>query len=195
MTDAGSKHARLPCHVLYPEFTTHPSSPPQYPSTPSRRLPNRISTHTPQPDAKELTQRAPRRNRPHRPLPVPELRRDRQRPLIANAHIQQPLVPPLDDLPFPNRKGQRLAPVVAGVELGAVSGKGAAVVDLDAVAALGLAVAFVLDGVFGCDLCAEGEGEEEGEEREDGEAHCCGCAGGQLRWWRFGGDVWILRES
>lgn len=108
-----------------------------------------------------LTERAPRRNRPHGPLPVAKLRRDRQRPLVTNAHIQQTLIPPLDDLPLADGKVQRLAPVVAGVELGAVGGERTAVVDGDAVTALGLAGAWVGDGVFGCDLCAEGEGEEE----------------------------------
>ena len=115
-----------------------------------------------QPDPNELTKRAPRRNGPHGPLPVPKLRRDRQRPLVADAHVQQSLVPPLDDLPLADGKVQRLAPVVAGVELGAVGGEGAAVVDGDAVPALGLARAFVGDGVVGCDFGAEGEGEEEG---------------------------------
>ena len=67
--------------------------------------------------------------------------------------------------------------------------------DGDAVAALGLAVAFVLDGVFDCDFCAEGEGEEDGEDGEDGEAHGCGCCWGQLRWWCLFGDMWIDQED
>lgn len=50
--------------------------------------------------------------------------------------------------------------------------------DGDAVAALGLAGAFVREGVVGCDFGAEGEGEEEGEDGEEWEAHCCGCCWG-----------------
>ena len=54
----------------------------------------------------------------------------------------------------------------------------------DAVAALGFAGAGVLDGVFGCDFCGEGEGEEEGEEGEEGEAHGCSCC--------FWGERWVI---
>ena len=43
----------------------------------------------------------------------------------------------------------------------------------DAVAALGFAGAGVFDGVFGCYFCGEGEGKEEGEEGQNGEAHGC----------------------
>lgn len=52
----------------------------------------------------------------------------------------------------------------------------------NAVAALGLAGAGVLDGVFGCDFCGEGEGEEEREEGEEGEAHGCSCYFWGERW-------------
>lgn len=38
----------------------------------------------------------------------------------------------------------------------------------------GLAVALVLDIIFGCDLCAESKGEEESEDRE--KAKCCAFA-------------------
>lgn len=134
---------------------------------------------------KKPTKRAPRRNRPHRPLPIPKLRRDGQGPLIPNAHVQQALVPPLDDLALADGEVQRLAAVVAGVELGAVGGEGAAVVDGDAVAALGLAGARVLHRVFGRDFGAEGEGEEEGEEGEGGEAHGWGGFFLWLGWWCF----------
>lgn len=60
------------------------------------------------------------------------------------------------------------------------------VLDGDAVAALGLAGAGVLDGVFGCDFCGEGEREEEGEEGEESEAHDDGA---------FFGDMWIEQED
>ena len=165
--DGGSKHTRLRCHtpsILLPTqhsqlILRHPLNPHQFRL---KNYPKHISPlQPPQPNPNGLTERAPRRNRPHSPLPVAKLRRDRQRPLITNAHIQQTLIPPLDDLPLADGKVQRLAPVVAGVELGAVGGERTAVVDGDAVTALGLAGAWVGDGVFGCDLCAEGEGEEE----------------------------------
>ena len=110
----------------------------------------------------KLTKRTPRRNRPHTPVPIAKLRRNGQFPLIPNTHIQQSLIPPLDDLAFSHGKVQWRATIVAGVELGAVGGEGAAVVHGDAVAALGSAGAGVFDGVFGCYFCGEGEGEEEG---------------------------------
>ena len=57
--------------------------------------------------------------------------------------------------------------------------------DGDAVAALSLAAAVVLDGVFGGNFGAEGEREEKGEDGEEGEAHGRGCWWGQLRWGCF----------
>lgn len=44
------------------------------------------------------------------------------------------MVPALDDLAFADVEGERLAALVAGVELGAVGGEGSAVVDFDLVA-------------------------------------------------------------
>ena len=155
-------------------LTAHPSSHLRYPSIPSQKLPHNISTHTlPLRTPNKLTKRTPRRDRPHSPLPIAKLRRNRQLPLIPDTHIQQSLIPPLDDLTFSHGKIQWRATIVAGVELGAIGGESAAVVHGDAVAALGFAGAGVLDGVFGCYFCGEGEGEEEGEEGEDGETHGC----------------------
>ena len=155
-------------------LTAHPSTHPRYPSIPSQKLPHNISTHTlPHRIPNKLTKCTPSRNRPHSPLPIPKLRRNRQLPLIPDTHIQQSLIAPHDDLTFSPSKIQRRATVGAGVELGAVGGEGAAVVHGDAVAALGFAGAGVFDGVFGCYFCGEGEGEEEREEGEDGETHGC----------------------
>lgn len=123
-------------------------------------------------ERKKLTKRTPSRNRPHGPLPVPKLRRNRQDPLIPNTHVQQPFVPALDDLPVADGEVEGRAAVVGGVELGAVGGEGAAVVDGDGVAPLGLAGAGVADCVLGCYFGREGE-EGEGEEGEEGEAHGC----------------------
>lgn len=52
--------------------------------------------------------------------------------------------------------------------------------DGDFVPALGSARAGVLEGVFGCDFCGEGEGEEEGKEGEDCEAHFWGAGVGWM---------------
>ena len=152
----------------------HPSSHLQCSPIPSQKLSHNISSHTlPPKTPNKLTKGAPGRNGPHAPLPIPKLRRNRQLPLIPDTHIQQPLIPPLDDLTFSHGKIQWRATIIAGVELGAVGGEGAAVVHGNAVAALGFAGAGVCDGVFGCYFCGEGEGEEEREEGEDGETHGC----------------------
>jgi len=127
----------------------------------------------------KLTQSAPCRNLiPHRTIPIPKLGRNRQNPLIPNTHLQQPLVPPFNHLPLPDGETERLAAAVGAVELGAVRGQGAAVVDGDLVAALGFARALLGLGVLGRDLGGkEGRGEE-GEEGEDGrEAHFGGFFG------------------
>ena len=70
----------------------------------------------------------------HTPRSVTPVRLDGQCPLLAGAHVQESLVPSLDDLSLADVEGERLAAVVAGVELGAVGVEGAAVVDVDLVA-------------------------------------------------------------
>ena len=70
----------------------------------------------------------------HSPRSVSPVRLNGQRPLLAGAHVQEALVPSLDDLALADVEGQRLAAVVAGVELGAVGVEGAAVVNVDLVA-------------------------------------------------------------
>lgn len=70
----------------------------------------------------------------HAPSSVSPLRLDGQRPLLAGTHVQKSLVPSLDDLSLTNVERERLAAVVAGVELGAVFLESAAVVDIDLVA-------------------------------------------------------------
>lgn len=189
----------LRCHIQYKRFSISNaySSSLATPCIPinsvSKTIPHNISTYlyplypsiqthtqtlTPPPpikkekNKKKPTKRAPPRNRPHAPLPIPKLRRDRQNPLIPNTHIQQPFVPALDDLALADGEVERRAAIVGGVELGAVGREGAAVVDGDGVAPLGLAGAGVADGVLGCYFGREGE-EGEGEEGEEGEAHCC----------------------
>lgn len=70
----------------------------------------------------------------HTPSSVTPVRLDNQCPLLARAHVQESLVPSLDDLSLADVEGERLAAVVAGVELGAVFLEGAAVVNVDFVA-------------------------------------------------------------
>lgn len=70
----------------------------------------------------------------HAPSSVSPLRLNGQCPLLAGAHVQESLVPSLDNLSLADVEGERLAAVVAGVELGAVFLEGAAVVDVDLIA-------------------------------------------------------------
>lgn len=83
---------------------------------------------------KARTQNTLRRNRSHPPISITPLRLDGKRTLLANAHVQQSLIPSLDDLSFTDVERKWLAAIVRGVELGSVGGEGAAVVDLDFVA-------------------------------------------------------------
>lgn len=71
---------------------------------------------------------------------------------------------PFNHHPLANSKFQRLPTVIARIKLFPIALQGAAVVNLDAVAALGLTRAFVRVCVLGCDFCGEGEGEEGYEE-------------------------------
>ena len=78
----------------------------------------------------------------HAPSSVSPLRLNGQCPLLTGAHVQESLVPSLDDLALADVEGERLAAVVAGIELGAVGVEGAAVVDVDLVAWRCLSVCF-----------------------------------------------------
>jgi hypothetical protein len=73
-------------------------------------------------------------DRSHTPSTISPLRLNDQSPLLARAHIQESLVPTLDDLSLANVEGERLAAVVRSVEFGSVGVEGAAVVDVDLVA-------------------------------------------------------------
>lgn len=75
-----------------------------------------------------------RRNRPHSRRAISVLRLDCERALLTDTHAEQALVPTLDDLTLADMEAQRLATVVGGIELAAVLGESAAVVDLDLVA-------------------------------------------------------------
>jgi hypothetical protein len=70
----------------------------------------------------------------HTPGAVTPVRLDGQCPLLARAHVQESLVPALDNLSLADVEGERLSAVVAGIELGAVGVEGATVVDVDLVA-------------------------------------------------------------
>lgn len=85
----------------------------------------------------------------HAPSSVSPLRLDGQCSLLAGAHVQESLVPSLDDLSLADVEGERLAAVVAGVELGAVLLEGSAVVDIDLVAWISLSVLYASEGCFG----------------------------------------------
>lgn len=69
----------LPTHPQPPPSTSHPIKTP---------IPKRERER-----GRQHTQRRTRRNRSHGPLAISQLRRDRQLPLIADAHIKEALVP------------------------------------------------------------------------------------------------------
>src|SRR5262245_20627791 len=71
-------------------------------------------------------------------LAVTEFRRDDQRPFTADAHAGDPFVPTLDDPAGPEFEAEHLVAVTAAIELFAVLGQPAGVVDLDRVSGLGL---------------------------------------------------------
>ena len=73
-------------------------------------------------------------DRSHTPSSVSPVRLDGQCPLLARAHVQESLVPALDNLSLADVEGERLSAVVAGIELGAIGVEGATVVDVDLVA-------------------------------------------------------------
>ena len=75
-----------------------------------------------------------RGNRAHSPTSVSHFRLDSELSLVPNAHVSQTLVPTLDDLSLANVEAQRLASVVAGIELLATILEGTAVVNLNLVA-------------------------------------------------------------
>jgi hypothetical protein len=81
------------------------------------------------------------RDRSHTPGTVSPLRLDDQSPFLARAHIQEPLIPSLDNLSFANVEGEGLAAVVGSIEFGSIGVEGAAVVDVDLVACI-LSVCF-----------------------------------------------------
>lgn len=98
------------------------------------------------------TQHAVRGDRAGATAAIRPVRLDGKLALLARAHVQQSLVPALDDLALANGEAEWLAAVVRSVELAAVALEGAAVVHLDAVAGLGRALALDLVGDFGLEV-------------------------------------------
>ena len=66
---------------------------------------------------------------------------------------------PFNDPPGPDLETQRRTAIVAGIELGAVAGQGAAVVHVDIVALFGLARAFDWGGDFDLEAGRNDKGE------------------------------------
>lgn len=97
------------------------------------------------------TQNAVRGDGTGTPRSIGPIRLDSELPLLARAHVEQPLVPSFDDLSLANGEGQGLAAVVRGVELAAI-GEGATVMDFYLVADLGLAAALFGDDDFGFEV-------------------------------------------
>lgn len=118
----------------------------------------------------------------HGAASVSPFRLDRESPLLTWAHIQQALIPTLDDLALADGEPKGLATVVAGIENGAVL-ESSTVMDLDAVTRDGLAFAF--HGMGGLDiqglleLLGGGDERRQEAECENGrEVHCGKCSVG-----------------
>lgn len=112
-----------------------------------------------------LTKRTLRGNRSHPTTPIPKLRRNSQFTLITNTHIQQTLIPTLDNLTPTHGEFERLAPIVRRIELATVRRQRASVVHVDRVTPLRLACAVFRDEV----LCFHDRGGGGGGEGEEGE--------------------------
>lgn len=95
----------------------------------------------------------------HIPISVGQLGRYYQGPLFAHTHIQQSLIPTLDNLSFAKVKGKWYVAIKRRVEFRACGLEGAAVVYEDLVAGLGAAGAGEGLGVFDCEarVCVGGE--------------------------------------
>lgn len=118
-----------------------------------------------------LTKHRVRRDRPHPPRSIRPVRLDRQPSLLTRTHVQQALIPPLDHLALADVEGERLATVVARVELGAVAGECASVVHFDLVAGFRFAVALGGRGYLDVEGFIEGGGEREEGEKQGCETH------------------------
>ena len=109
-----------------------------------------------------LTQHTVGRDGTNTTAAISPVRLNGQFTLLARAHVQQSLVPALDNLSLSDGEAQWLATVVGGIEFGAVRFEGTAVVDVDLIASNGLAFAFCRNGDFGLEVLygielAEGE--------------------------------------
>lgn len=82
------------------------------------------------------------RDRTHASAAVGPLGLDGQRALLSRAHVEQALVPTLDNLTLADVEAQRLASVVTGIKLLATILKSTTVVNLNLVTSLGLAATF-----------------------------------------------------
>jgi hypothetical protein len=83
---------------------------------------------------------------------IAPVRLDGELPLLARAHVQETLVPALDDLSRSDVEGERLATVVTSVKLAAVLGERSAVMYVDLVAGDGLTGALLGYGDLGLEV-------------------------------------------
>jgi hypothetical protein len=65
----------------------------------------------------QLTENTVGRNRSHSPLSICPIRLNGKLPLLARAHVQQALIPSLDDLALTNSKAEGLTAVIRSIEL------------------------------------------------------------------------------
>lgn len=83
---------------------------------------------------------------------VSPVRLDGELPLLSRAHVEQTLVPTLDDLALAYSKGKRLSAVVRGIEFAAIRLQCTAVMNIDLIASNSLALALDRDGDFGLEV-------------------------------------------
>ena len=99
-----------------------------------------------------LTQHTVGRDGTNTTAAISPVRLNGQFTLLARAHVQQSLVPALDNLSLSDGEAQWLATVVGGIEFGAVRFKGTAVMDVDLIASDSLACAFCGDSDLGLEM-------------------------------------------
>lgn len=101
-------------------------------------------------------QRTLRRDVLRASIPVCQLGRYDEHPLVPNTHAREVLIPSFDDFAIAYCEGDRHTALIAGIEYKAVALQRAAVVDCDLVTDLGFAGTFCGMCFDDCDFRSEG---------------------------------------
>ena len=100
----------------------------------------------------QLTEHTVSRNGSDAPAAIRPVRLDRELPLLTRAHVQETLVPALDDLSLSDNEAQRLPAIVGCIELSAVLLESTAIVYIDLVTCYTLPVALDCLGDLGLEV-------------------------------------------